>query len=75
MKLHEDQEVVRTRHVYFKNFALPTSYHYIHVSDAYAIRNVETQDVVEKWKASKAVKAYTFRPAGIEQPSEDYYTT
>lgn len=75
MKLGEGQEVVRTRHVYFKNFALPTSYHYIQVSDEYSIRKVGTQDIVKKWNTSKTVKAYTFRQAGIEQPSEEYYTT
>lgn len=75
VKLGEGQEVVRTRHVYFKNFALPTSYHYIQVSDEYSIRKVGTQDIVKKWNTSKTVKAYTFRQAGIEQPSEEYYTT
>lgn len=78
MEIREGQEVVRTRHVYFKNFALPTSYHYIQVSDEYAVRKVgdaSATSVAKTWKTSKTVKAYTFKQAGIEQPSEEYYST
>ncbi|KAI0449060.1 NAD(P)-binding protein [Xylaria acuta] len=78
VKIHEGQEVVRTRHVYFKNFALPTSYHYIQVSDEYVVRKVgdgSATSAVKRWKASKTVKAYTWKQAGVEQPGEEYYTT
>ena len=33
------------------------------------------ESVVKTWKANKTVKAYTFQQAGIEQPSEEYYTS
>jgi hypothetical protein len=78
VKIYDGQEVVRTRHVYFKNFALPTSYHYIQVSDEYVIRNAgdsSTTSVIKKWKTSKTAKAYTPKQCGIEQPGEEYYTT
>ncbi|KAI1081405.1 NAD(P)-binding protein [Whalleya microplaca] len=78
VKIHEGQEVVRTRNVFFKNFALATAYHRIQVNDEYVIRKVGDADdgsVVKNWKTSKTVKAYTFKEAGIEQPGEAYHTT
>jgi predicted dehydrogenase len=69
------QEKTRTRKVIFSNFTIPSPWHRILVEDEFVVRKTDSGTVVKKWKTKEIKKAYTYREAGIDRPSEKYWLT
>ncbi|KAI1388994.1 oxidoreductase domain-containing protein [Hypoxylon trugodes] len=77
IELSPGLEVVRIRKVRFSVYLQPSYLHYIQVDDDFKIRGIEdpTKRVIKSWSVCKAVKAYTFRDIGIDQPGEPDWST
>lgn len=71
--LAAQHEKTRTRRVALYNFIVGAIWHRVDVEDEFAIRIKETGEVVRRWKQTETKKAYTFRDAGIDRPSEPYW--
>ncbi|KAI1123484.1 hypothetical protein F5Y10DRAFT_51714 [Nemania abortiva] len=82
VEMKDKEEVLRTRTIQFDNFVTPSSFHAITVSDHFAIREIGAPlgtPPRKTWKQSKALKAYTWREAGLPdfeaQVGEPYWST
>ncbi|KAH8887531.1 NAD(P)-binding protein [Thozetella sp. PMI_491] len=73
LSLPEGQEKLRTRKVSLHNFMISNIWHRIDIEDAWEVRQAETGATVKKWKSKESRKAYTFKEAGIDRPSERHW--
>lgn len=72
----EGQEIIRKRHVHFKNYAVPSFYHSIEIKDEFILRKAgDGSSAIKKWTSTRQVKAYTFEEAGMSQPGNAFDLT
>ena len=76
--LKDGQECVVTRTLTFNNFMLNCLWHRIDIEDEYVVRSVSGEghgdnQVVKRWTKKESKKIYTFKDAGIDQPSEPFW--
>ncbi|KAF4966926.1 hypothetical protein FSARC_5459 [Fusarium sarcochroum] len=74
LKLPGGQTKWLIRKLSMSNFLMSSFWHHIDVMDEYMIRDETSGKVIKRWtKQSK--KIYTFKDAGVDQPSEPFWTS
>ena len=73
--VHQDQEKWLIRTLTLNNFLVSSFWHRIDIEDEFIIRESKAGQVVKRWVEKKSKKIYTFKDAGIEQPSQPFWTS
>ncbi|KAF4456294.1 hypothetical protein F53441_1539 [Fusarium austroafricanum] len=63
----------RLRKLHISNFLMSSFWHRIDIVDEYSSRSGDK--LLRKWTTKESKKIYTFKDAGIDQPSEPYWTS
>ncbi|KAF5002849.1 hypothetical protein FDECE_10511 [Fusarium decemcellulare] len=74
-KTPKGQKRVRIRKLTLSNFLMSSFWHRIEISDEYIIRDEKTGRAIKRWTTRESKKIYTFRDAGIDLPSEPFWTS
>lgn len=69
------QEKWVTRKVKLTNFVIGAFWHRVVVEDEFVVRWTATGKIVRTWSTRGVKKAYTFKEAGVDAPSEKYWLT
>lgn len=73
--LPSGQDKTCVRKVTLNNFLVAAAWHRIDIEDEFIVREKENSRVVKKWFKKQSKKVYTFKDAGIIQPSEPFWTS
>lgn len=71
----EEQKKWRMRKVTLNNFLISAAGHSIDIDDEFTIRERKSNRVVKRWRKKESKKVFTFKDAGIDQPSESYWSS
>ncbi|KAF2650074.1 NAD(P)-binding protein [Lophiostoma macrostomum CBS 122681] len=69
------QKRSRIRKVTLNNFLVAAAWHRIDIEDETLIRDRKTDRVVKRSVKKESRKVYTFKDAGVDQPSEAFWTS
>jgi predicted dehydrogenase len=69
-RLQQGQRKVRIRKLTLHNFLMAAVWHRIDIEDEFIVRKIQDGEVVKRWTKHTSKKVYTFKDAGIDQPSE-----
>lgn len=70
----EGHERVVSRQMTLHNFMVSNIWHRLDLEDEFVVRRIDDPSVVTKrWTVKKSKKIYTFKQAGIDQPSEPFW--
>lgn len=75
IELPAGQKKERIRKLTLYNFLMSSFWHRLDIEDEFVVREVKSGNVVKRWTKKQSKKIYTFKDAGIDQPSEDYWTS
>lgn len=75
MTLPKEQTKSKVRELSMSNFLISSFWHRIDIVDEYAIRNETNEKDLKKWTVKQCKKVYTFKDAGIDQPSEPFWSS
>ncbi|KAI7762408.1 hypothetical protein LZL87_006803 [Fusarium oxysporum] len=75
MTLPKGQSQWKRRKLSISNFLVSSFWHRIDIVDEYTIQEESSGKELKKWTFKQSKKAYTFKDAGIEQPSEPFWSS
>ncbi|RBR03437.1 hypothetical protein FVER53590_01757 [Fusarium verticillioides] len=75
MSLPKGQTKWKRRKLSFSNFLISSFWHRIDIVDEYTIRDDTNEKDLKKWTIKQYKKIYTFKDAGIDQPSEPFWSS
>ena len=73
--LPNGQIQTRVRKIGLNNFLVAAAWHRIDIEDEFIVRQGKGGPVVKRWTKKQSKKVYTFKDAGIDQPSEPFWTS
>ncbi|CZR42602.1 uncharacterized protein FPRO_09905 [Fusarium proliferatum ET1] len=75
MTLPKEQTKWKLRKLSVSNFLISSFWHRIDIVDEYTIRDDRNDKDLKKWTVKQSKKVYTFKDAGIDQPSEPFWSS
>ncbi|SCO33953.1 related to Oxidoreductase [Fusarium fujikuroi] len=75
MTLPKEQTKWKLRKLSVSNFLISSFWHRIDIVDEYTIRDDSNDTDLKKWTVKQSKKVYTFKDAGIDQPSEPFWSS
>ncbi|KAF5621984.1 oxidoreductase [Fusarium sp. NRRL 52700] len=75
MTLPKGQTRWKRRKLSFSNFLVSSFWHRIDIVDEYTIRDETNEKELKKWTVKQSRKVYTFKDAGVDQPSEPFWSS
>ncbi|PNP79382.1 hypothetical protein FNYG_07217 [Fusarium nygamai] len=75
MSLPKGQTKWKRRKLSFSNFLISSFWHRIDIVDEYTIRDGTNEKDLKKWTVKQSKKVYAFKDAGIDQPSEPFWSS
>ncbi|KAF5581833.1 oxidoreductase [Fusarium pseudocircinatum] len=75
MSLPKGQTKWKRRKLSFINFLISSFWHRIDIVDEYTIRDDTNENDLKKWTVKQSKKVYAFKDAGIDQPSEPFWSS
>ncbi|KAF5629981.1 oxidoreductase [Fusarium tjaetaba] len=75
MSLPRGQTKWKRRKLSFSNFLISSFWHRIDIVDEYSIRDETNEKDLKGWTVKQSKKIYTFKDAGIDQPSEPFWSS
>ncbi|KAG4258074.1 hypothetical protein FPRO03_03029 [Fusarium proliferatum] len=75
MTLPKEQTKWKLRKLSVSNFLISSFWHRIDIVDEYTIRDDRNDKDLKKWTVKQSKKVYTFKDAGIDEPSEPFWSS
>jgi hypothetical protein len=75
MSLPKGETKWKRRKLSFSNFLISSFWHRIDIVDEYTIRDDTNEKELRKWTIKQSKKIYAFQDAGIDQPSEPFWSS
>ncbi|KAF5564978.1 oxidoreductase [Fusarium napiforme] len=75
MSLPKVQTKWKRRKLSFSNFLISSFWHRIDIVDEYTIRDGTNEKDLKEWTVKQSKKVYTFEDAGVDQPSEAFWSS
>ncbi|KLO83808.1 Oxidoreductase [Fusarium fujikuroi] len=75
MTLPKERTKWKLRKLSVSNFLISSFWHRIDIVDEYTIRDDRNDTDLKKWTVKQSKEVYTFKDAGIDQPSEPFWSS